>query len=157
MVTLFKRSTSEPLDGVELEAAVEGLLAALADNPALDEWGLVEALTDLGVTRITAMRVVTFAPVAFGRMFLQESGLSVFPPKYEVRGKKSKTRKPLRYEDTPEYVAARAVAERADRNAPCVMDLARRSGEVDAALELEHEGSIAGVRFTSAVITWDIL
>ena len=156
-MSLFKRSTGETADGPEFEAAVEKLLEALSEDPELDEWGMVEALTNRGVERVTAIRVVTFAPFAFGRMFLQELGVSVFPQVYEVRGEKSRTKKPLHFEDTPEYLAAQAVAERVDHNAAGVLVLRRESAEVNVALKLGHEGSMAGVRFTSPIIMWDIL
>ena len=149
---------AEDLTNFFLSAATVAACAALQPDlhvfVELADQELVDALLSSGVPEMTAMRVVVFAPVAFGRIQLRRLGLSAFPPNYEVRGTRSQTREPLRFADAPEFIAAQAFAGRADRNDPGVLALARRSAEVAVAIEL---GLPDDVQFTDPVINWDIL
>ena len=139
-----------------VEQALTVLLERVAESPDVDDWALVDALVSRGTTQIIAMRFVVFAPIAFGREHLSGRGVT-FNDTFEVRGKKSRTKKPLPLTSSPEFMVSRQAAARLDPASPSFRALALRSPEVVVATELQNNGSMEGVVCTPVLTLWDIL
>jgi len=75
------------LGKLTLEQALTALLERIAETPDVDDWALVEALVSRGTSQIVAMRLVVFAPIAFGRAHLAGRGVT-FNDTFEVRRQK---------------------------------------------------------------------
>ena len=130
----------------------------IAAEPELDEEGWAAALEDRGVETYTAKRMVLFAPIAFGRAYLREMPLT-FSDFYEVFDRRSPSapRRRLRLNDAVEYVAARTVADRADRHNPAVMQLMHWGAEVGVATKVHEETGALYGRLGSPVLFGECL
>ena len=141
------------VDLVVLEGVVR-LMHAVADRPDLEELGLVEMLVDSGVDRASANRLIVFAPIAFGRLVLDELG---------VRGNEMYRRRlgdgrivgPFPLLEVTEF---RVAAEHRDhlRGARGFRELAAWSAEVDAVNNALHAAAdIEGLVMEPLLASWE--
>lgn len=144
------------LGKLTIEQALTALLERIAETPEADDWALVEALESRGTSQIVAMRLVVFAPIAFGRVHPTGRGVT-FNDTFEGRGKKSRTDEPLPLTSAPEFVVSRQAAARLDPASRSFLALALRSPEVVVATELQNQGSMEGIVCTPVLTLWDIL
>ena len=153
---LFRRSKSERVANDSLEAVAELLVEVLSERPGTDDSELGAALVARGVAHSTATRMVSFAPIAFGRVYLRELGVSPLSPVYQVHASVSGSSELLPLAGVPEFVAATAVAERAGKSVSGVRSLALHSAEV-AAVEnaVRYSSNPTDLELSPPQILWD--
>ena len=146
------------MEELTIRRALTRLLEIVPD-PTLSDWDLVEILTSEGFDHKVAMRLVVFAPIAFGRAQLADRTGFTFSPMYEVRSDGASTKRPIPLASAPEFVVAERAAHGLDRTDPGFHALAFRGAEMACVLEMERKRGepVNRVIFTEVLSSWDIL
>jgi len=157
-MALFRRRTGPVVDELTIRRALSRLLE-IAQDPNLSDWEWVEVLTSEGFDHKMAMRLVAFAPLAFGRAQLSDRTGFTFSPMYEVRSDRASTERPIPLASAPEFVVAEGTARQLDPSDPGFHALAFRGAEIACVMEMERRrnGPVNELIFTDALILWDIL
>lgn len=99
---------------------------------------IVAKLGELGVIRSVAQRVIAFVPIAFGRVLLDGTGITLSDTYLVERDGQMVER---RFDDEDVYRTAYALAKSGQVTAPVFNVIARTSSEVDAANQALNAGA----------------
>jgi hypothetical protein len=143
------------MSATDIKRGVEDTAALLVEHPDFDDETLVRTLESRGVEGVLCERLVTFVPLAFGRVSLQAD-----PPRFSDEylvpaGSASAPRSKHRFVDEPVYVAAHELAQRwlHEGSTTSLASVAAHSAEVSAVRQLVRPGVSAG----SLVLTEPLL
>ena len=149
---MFRRRSSGVDDHERILWEIGALLRLASADEALEDGELANRLAGAGVDPKRAWRLVTFVPIAFGRVVLPEFGVETQPTYLIRRDDGTDLRRRLR--DEPEY---RAAADHVVdfRSLPGFKELASRSAEVNALSNLLNAGSEGKDAVMTEILTYE--
>ena len=149
-----RRRGSDDAHGGEIETALLAVLELLDEDPTVDDWALVEALQWRGVDALTAMRVVSFGPVAFDRVVLERHGLTC-DAALAAPSHRSVSEQLLRLADEAAFTAVKAAVDGLDVQDAAASALLDRNRDAACIQEVSTDGSLDAVRAWSRVVDDD--
>lgn len=133
-------------------AFVEQAIQHLSDHQCLVEAEIIESLQHLGISSTHATELVTFIPLAFGRVFLQRTDVA-FSPNFIWIHPDTHQETSVVLSEQPFYQIAYQIASRWMRTntyMDMLLPLANLSSEVEAVTQALNQGlSLKGGQFSS--------